>query len=283
MSELLPNAYAICGGLVQKHDADRYVATLFAPADRRPYLHALQAFSLEIAGVRAAAKEPMPGEVRLQWWRDVLNGQREEEANGHPVGMAIRDTIAVNKLPAQALLDLIDARAFDLYDEPPADWNALEGYCGETSSALFRLASIVLMKGEEPGSADAAGHAGVAYAMAGLLRAFPWHSRRGQVFLPQSVLTAVGLDREDIVSGSDTPKLRAALSEMRTRAYNHLAKARALKGGIRPEIKTAFLPLAMVERYLSPMDGRTYKPFATVIDVANWLRVWTMWRWSRSQ
>jgi 15-cis-phytoene synthase len=278
MSELLPNAYAICGGLVQKHDADRYVATLFAPADRRPHLHALQAFSLEIAGVRAAAKEPMPGEVRLQWWRDVLNGQREEEANGHPVGMAIRDTIAVNKLPLQAFLDMIDARAFDLYDEPPADWNALEGYCGETSSALFRLASIILMKGEEPGSAEVAGHAGVAYALAGLLRAFPWHSRRGQVFLPQSVLTAVGLDREDIVSGSDTPKLRAALSEMRTRAYDHLARARALKGGIRPEIKAAFLPLAMVERYLAPMDGRTYKPFATVIDVANWLRVWTMWR-----
>jgi 15-cis-phytoene synthase len=278
MTELLPNAYAICGGLLQKHDADRYVATLFAPADRRPYLHALQAFSLEIAGVRAAAKEPMPGEVRLQWWRDVLNGQREEEANGHPVGMAIRDTIAVNRLPAQAFLDMIDARAFDLYDEPPADWNALEGYCGETSSALFRLASIILMKGDEPGSADAAGHAGVAYALAGLLRAFPWHSRRGQVFLPQSVLTAVGLDREDIVSGSDTPKLRAALSEMRTRAYDHLARARALKGGIRPEIKAAFLPLAMVERYLAPMDGRTYKPFATVIDVANWLRVWTMWR-----
>jgi len=278
MADLLPNAYLICAGLVQKHDADRHVAILFAPADRRPQLHALQAFSLEIAGIRAAAKEPMPGEIRLQWWRDILNGEREGEANGHPVAMAIRATIAGNRLPLQPFLDLIDARSFDLYDDPPPDWNALEGYCGETSSALFRLASIILAKGEDPGGADAAGHAGVAYALTGLLRAFPWHARRGQVFIPKSLLDAVGLDREDIVSGTDNPSLRAALAEMRGRARDHLAQARALKVGLRPDIGSAFLPLAMVDRYLKPMESRSYKPYATIIEVAHWLRVWTMWR-----
>lgn len=278
MADLLPNAYLICAGLVQKHDADRHVATLFAPQDRRPHLHALQAFSLEIAGIRAAAKEPMPGEIRLQWWRDVLNGERDGEANGHPVAMAIRATIAANRLPLQPFLDLIDARSFDLYDDPPPDWNALEGYCGETSSALFRLASIILAKGEDPGGADAAGHTGVAYALAGLLRAFPWHARRGQVFIPKSLLDAVGLDREDIVSGIDNPQLRAALAEMRARARDYLAKARALKAGLRPDIAPAFLPLTMVDRYLKPMESRSYKPYATIIEVANWLRVWTMWR-----
>jgi len=278
MADLLPNAYLICGGLVQKHDADRHVAILFAPADRRQHLHALQAFSLEIAGIRAAAKEPMPGEIRLQWWRDILNGERDGEANGHPVAMAIRATIASNSLPLQPFLDLIEARAFDLYDDPPPDWNALEGYCGETSSALYRLASIILAKGEDPGGADAAGHAGVAYALTGLLRAFPWHARRGQVFIPRSLLDAVGLDREDIVSGTDNPQLRAALAEMRARTRHHLAKARVLKVGLRPEIGPAFLPLAMVDRYLKPMESRSYKPYATIIEVANCLRVWTMWR-----
>jgi 15-cis-phytoene synthase len=278
MTDLLANAYLICAGLVQKHDADRHVATLFAPADRRPHLHALQAFSLEIAGIRAAAKEPMPGEIRLQWWRDVLNGERNGEANGHPVAMAIRATIGDNRLPLQPFLDLIDARSFDLYDDPPPDWNALEGYCGETSSALFRLASIILVKGEDPGGADAAGHAGVAYALTGLLRAFPWHARRGQVFIPKTVLDAVGLDREDIVSGTDNPSLRAALAEMRGRAHDHLDMARALKAKLRTDIAPAFLPLAMADRYLKPMESRSYKPYATIIEVAHWLRVWTMWR-----
>jgi phytoene synthase len=278
MSELLPNAYRICAALVQKHDADRHVAALFAPADRRPHLQALQAFSLEIAGIRAAAKEPMPGEIRLQWWREVLGGERAGEGEGHPVGLAIRNTIAKNQLPLQPFIDLIDARSFDLYDDPPPDWTALEGYCGETSSALFRLASIILAEGEDPGGAESAGHAGVAYAIAGLLRALPWHARRGQVYIPQSLLTAVGVDREDVVSGTDSPALRAALAEMRARARDHLAKARGGKSALRADIAPAFLPLAMVERYLAPMESRSYQPFKTVIDVAHWLRVWSMWR-----
>ncbi len=278
MSNLLPNAYAICAALVQKHDADRHVATLFAPADRRPHLHALQAFSLEIAGIRAAAKEPAPGELRLQWWREVLDGTRAEEGAGHPVGLAIRDTIDRCRLPLKPFIDLIDARSFDLYDEPPADWTALEGYCGETSSALISLGSIILTKGEAAADPDAAGHAGVAYALTGLLRAFPWHARRGQVFLPQSLLDAVGVTRDDIVSGADSPGLRAVLAEIRARARDHLARARALKGGLRPEMQPAFLPLAMVERYLAPMEKASYHPYKTIIDAVHWLRIWAMWR-----
>jgi phytoene synthase len=278
MSELLPNAYAIAAALVQKHDSDRHVAILFAPAERRRHLHALQAFSLEIAGIRAAAKEPGPGEIRLQWWREVLDGTRAEEGAGHPVGLAIRDTIERCRLPLQPLQDLIDARSFDLYDDPPADWTALEGYCGETSSALVSLSSIILTGGEAAADADAAGHAGVAYSLTGLLRAFPWHARRGQVFLPQALLTAVGVDREDIVSGTDSPGLRAVLAEMRARARDHLAKARALKGRLGPEVQPAFLPLAMVERYLAPMEKSAYQPYRTIIDAANWVRIWAMWR-----
>jgi 15-cis-phytoene synthase len=279
MTEYLPEAYKICDALVKRHDPDRHVAALFAPVDRRPYLHALQAFSLEIAGVRGQVKEALPGEIRLQWWRDALSGERAEEAAAHPVALAILDTVRENHLPVQALNNLIDARVADLYDDQPADWSALEGYCGETSSALFQLATIILAKGENPGLSELAGHAGVAYAFAGLLRALPWHSRRGQVMLPKSLTDAVGLDREDIVSGSDSGQLRAALAEMRGRAREHLAKVEAARKDIPQPIRPAFLPLASVPGYLQVMDQRSYKPFGTIIEVAHWLRVWRMWRW----
>ncbi len=272
-------AYDICARLVKKHDPDRATAILFAPADRRPSLYALQAFSLEIAGVRGQIKEPMPGEIRLQWWRDALGGKRVEEAKSHPVALAILDTVEMNKLPLQALSDLIDARVFDLYDDPMPDWNALEGYCGETSSALFRLASIILTKGEEPGATEAAGHAGVAYAITGLLRAFPWHARRGQMFLPQSLTDSVGQSRADILAGKDSEALRAALAEMRQKAREHLNKVQALRGTIQPAIVPAFLPLATVFPYLADMERGNYDPFTALVDVPQWKRVWRMWRW----
>jgi 15-cis-phytoene synthase len=278
LSDHLKQAYEICGRLVKLHDPDRHMASLFAPDDRRPFLHALQAFSLEIAGVRGAAKEALPGEIRLQWWRDALNGERAEEAKAHPVALSILDTIQANKLPLQAFLDLIDARVFDLYDDPMPDWNTLEGYCGETSSNLFRMATIILNKGEEPGAAEAAGHAGVAYALAGLLRAFPWHARRGQIFLPQSLIDSVGLTRDDIIAGKDSDSLRAALAATRAKARDHLAKTHALQATIKPQIKPAFLPLISVPGYLGRMEKANYFPYSSIVDILQWQRIWRMWR-----
>ena len=39
--------------------------------------------------VREAAREPLPGEIRLQWWTDVLSGERREEASANPVAAAL--------------------------------------------------------------------------------------------------------------------------------------------------------------------------------------------------
>ena len=63
-----------CAALVREADRDRYLATLFAPADRRGALFSLYAFDIEISRIRDLAREPMPGEIRLQWWREVLEG-----------------------------------------------------------------------------------------------------------------------------------------------------------------------------------------------------------------
>jgi 15-cis-phytoene synthase len=272
------NPFDHAQAMVARFEPDRHIATLFAPSDRRAYLYALHAFALEVGGVRAAVKDPALGEIRLQWWREVVGGGRQEEARGNPIAAALSKTVVDNSLPIAALTALIDARAADLYDDAPPDWIALEGYCGETQSSLIRLAGIILARGQDPGAADAAGHAGVAWGITAALRAFPWHARRGQLFLPQPLMAAAGLDREAIVSGRDGDGLRAALAEMRAKARDHLAKARALKASIRPEIRPAFLPLAMVERYLEPMESPKYKPYETLIDATNALRVWAMWR-----
>ncbi|MFD0937094.1 phytoene/squalene synthase family protein, partial [Methylobacterium trifolii] len=156
-----------CEALVRAGDPDRYFATLFAPEPFRPHLFALYAFSLTIARVREAASNPMAGEIRLQWWRDALQGEARGDVKANPVAAAVEDAIVRRRLGRQPFVDLIDARVFDLYDDPMPRLNDLEGYCGETASALFRLASLVLGDGSEPGGAAAAGHAGVAYGITG--------------------------------------------------------------------------------------------------------------------
>lgn len=268
---------AYCANLVRQQDPDRYFASLFAPAERRPHLFALYAFNAEVARVPGSVSEPIPGEIRLTWWREVLEGQRREEASAHPVASAIRQTIAENRLPVNGFTRLIDARIFDLYDDPIPTVGDLEGYAGDTSSALIRLASIILAKGKDPGAPDAAGHAGVAYAVTGLLRALPFQASRGQVFIPAEVMARHGARREDILHGRSTPHVVAAIREMRDLARRHLETARARKGTIRREIDPAFLPVALCDLYLKAMERRGFDPFRTSADIPQWRRLSALW------
>jgi phytoene synthase len=274
-------AYAHCEGLVRERDRDRYYATLFAPADKRPHLFALYAFSAEVARVRDAVSNPMPGEIRLQWWRDAIEGIARGDALANPVAAAIEGTIARFRLPRSALVDLIDARVFDLYDDPMPSVGDLEGYLGETSSAVIRLASLILAGGEDPGGAEAAGHAGIAFGLTGLLRALPWHARNGQVYVPKDVLGRHGVTRDDIVLGRGGPGFRAALVEMRDLARTHLARLHDLRDTILPAIAPAFMPAALVPGYLAAMERPRYDPFATVVDRPGWRKLITLWRASR--
>src|SRR3569623_3799824 len=109
----MPSLSDHCTELVREADRDRYLATLFAPQDKRAALFALYAFNIELIRVRDVAREPMPGEIRLQWWREVLEDKRDGEAAAHPVAAALRRSIATHGFDHARLVAFIDAHAFD--------------------------------------------------------------------------------------------------------------------------------------------------------------------------
>lgn len=274
-------AYAAATEHVRMLDPDRYLATLFAPGASQPHLFALYAFSADVARVRSLVREALPGEIRYQWWREVLSGERSGEAVESPIARALLDTVNRFSLPKKPLLDLIEARTFDLYDDPMPTWLDLEGYCGETSSVLIRLAGLILAGGKEPGGADAAGHAGVAYALTGLLRAFPWHARRGQVYVPVEVLSRHGVDPGAIRAGQDSPGLRAALAEVANRARHHLDETRRHVVTISPTHAPALLPVALVRPYLDALAKSRQSPYEATAEISKLRKLWTFWRQGR--
>lgn len=269
-----------CAGIVRSFDRDRYVADLYAPAERRGALFALHAFNAEVARVREAITTPMAGEVRLQWWNDALIGEARGDVAANPVAAALLAAVETYRLPREALYALIDARIFDLYDDPMPTVADLEGYAGETSSALIRLGCLILGGPADRASADAAGHAGVAYAVTGLLRSFPIHARRGQCFVPLDLLKAHGAGREEAVSGTPTPGLLAALADLRRLARRHYDAGRAALAAVDPLTRPAFLPLALVPGDLARME-RTHDPFREVPATPPLGRLWRLWRAAR--
>src|SRR5262249_14259589 len=210
-----------CEEIVRGADKDRFLATLFAPANRRGALLALYAFNSEVARVRELIREPMAGEIRLQWWHDALEHPGSGEARSHPVASALLDAVIRYRLPAEGLIGLIEARAFDLYNDPMPDLTALEAYAERTSSTLIDLAARILDGNAAEDGAVAAREAGLAYGITGLLRAFPLHAPRGRLYVPLDSLDRHGARPEDILAGRATPGLAAALAELRQIARAH--------------------------------------------------------------
>jgi phytoene synthase len=268
------DVYAHCAALVRERDRDRWLADLFAPEPARKHLFALHAFDAEVSLFREIVGQPLAAEIRIQWWRDVITGAGE--GAGHPVAEALLSTIAACRLPPRSFERLLEARIFDHYDDPMPTMGDLEGYLGDTVSAVFQLGAIVMAGGEDPGSAEVAGHAGVALGLARLIGSLPVNARLGQHFLPTEVL-----DRHDVrdVQNGGAP-LAAAIGELRAAARRHLALALVALTELPPAIGPAFLPLAVVEPDLRRQEKRA-DPLAPAPPLPAWRRQWAIWRMAR--
>ncbi|MBN9670485.1 phytoene/squalene synthase family protein [Roseibium aggregatum] len=264
--------------VVRRFDRDRYLSALLAPETHRPALMALYAFNAEISRVREVVSEPLPGEVRLQWWRDLLEGTEHGAVASNPVANALLQAIERYKLPTRALAAMTEARVFDLYNDPMPSLHDLEGYAGETVSALVQLACLVLNDGEDPGTATVAGHAGVAYGLTGLMRALPWHASRRQMYLPKDLQARHNLDPETVFKGQTSPELAAVLKEMRGHVRHHLDRIRKSAGDVPQLCEAAFLPLALVEPYLKGLENPGFDPLKQIVELSQLRRQWILWR-----
>ncbi len=262
---------------VRAADHDRYLSALYAPADKRAALFSLYAFNAEIAGVRDRIHEPLPGEVRLQWWRDVISAEGDAET-GHPTADALRATIAANHLPRAAFENMLEARIFDLYDDSMPSRTDLEGYCGETAAALIQLAVMVLDPVAAPSFAELAGRAGCAQAITGLLLLLPLHRRRGQCFVPADILAAAGTTPEEFIKGEGGAAAERAVAAMIALAREHLSAFEKGAPALPVSLRPAFLPLALTRAYLDKMEKAGSSVLSRTVALSTLRRHWLLLR-----
>lgn len=277
-----PASAAQAAAALRDLDRDRYFATLVVPASARDAVTALFAFAAEIAAIRERVRDPMAGEIRLQWWRDALSGQGHGEVRQNPIADCVLSAVEQYGLPTHPLLQLIEARRFDLYQDPMPDLEAFEGYAGETVSVLHQLAALIVGGGEAAAAADAAGHLGVAQALVGHLGAFGYNAARGRVFLPVSVLTANGVPLEQVLAGEASPGLLAARAQWLDLAVDHAAKAKHAIRRLPPSLRSPFAAAALLPAQLRRLAAAQDLPFSPAPELADWSKiarlVWAAWR-----
>ena len=236
-------------------EPDRYLAALLAPPPARAGLLALAAFASELARVPAlVTREPAMGEIRLQWWREALAASGASARTGNPIADALRAAMHRHDLPAQLLLDTIDAREVDLARQILPDDAALASYLWKSEGALFALAASILRRDPGVDVQAAAVASGQAYGLARLLLGLPHVLARGRVPLPQSRLDASGVSSQQLLSGNGGGNVAGLLASMCAEARKALATSRKYVANLPRHVRAAFLPLALVEPYLRALE-----------------------------
>ena len=226
--------------MVRRHDPDRFFCTLFAPPARREALFTLYAFNHELARAREVASEPMLALIRLQWWREVVEGTRKR----HEVAGPLSDAIAQGLLLPEDLLAMLDGREREA-DASIPDLPAWRDYVGATSGMLAVAAGRLL--GGQGAVLERLRALGTAYGMAGQLRSVGVLARAGRCQLPEDALAAQGLTVHDVVAHRAPDKL---LLVLRGLASEGVAALRAGGGALPAPLRAAALPSVLARRDL---------------------------------
>lgn len=264
-----------CAAQVHDNDRDRFLCTLFAPADRREDLFALLAFNSEIARTRELVSDTTLGLIRLQWWREAVTGTAAG-AQDQAIVTALRDAIDRHRIAPEDLITLVDAREFDLVDRPPADLSELEDYVGQSAAAVTVLCARML-GAESDAALEAARRVGMAYGLAGVLRAVVFHAHQRRLMLPEAESDAAGLETGALFELKSSPALRQVSALIAARAAEHLRRARALRHAHRRATLAALLPATLAEHYLRRLRQNDHDPLAPQFGLArpsSWRLTW---------
>ena len=266
-----------CLNQLRDQSPDFYLSSLLLPSAVRADIVALHTFHTEVSGITLASPEPIAGEIRLQWWMEVLNRQREEEAAQHPLARSLLSVMEAHNLPAGVLVSKLEAHIFDLYSDPMGDQEMLEAYFGETRSALFQLAALIIEKEAGPNLANVSGHAGVATGCISILENLARHRAQHHVYFPSDLLTKTDLNAEQFLLTSDSRHSKAVSSLVEI-AELHFSKAVSALKTVPPDFKPIFAPLALVPVYLKRIRKRPETALNGISPVSQLARQWALWR-----
>lgn len=239
-------------------EPDRFAAALLAPRSARDDLVALAAFAGEVRKIPQQVREPHMGEIRLQWWRDALSDGLVGRRSGNPVADTFAASMRAHALPVSLVSDHLDAYAHALYADAPADEAALQLEWQLKEGVLFGLAARILGAGTAEGEANLIGQAAQAYGAMHAALELPYNLARGRWPLPSS-------GESETETRENAP---AALTALIGRARMHLTQARPQFRTSSKALRTAVLPLALVEPYLAALEKPGHDAAHDIANIA---------------
>lgn len=137
------------------------LALSYAPNGARAALEALFALDTALGNVLRTTREPLVGQMRLAWWREVLEGLDASGAPAEPVLQSLAAAVLPLGITGRALSGMVDAWEPLLGD---IDIGSIDDHARLRGRALFAMAGPAV--GAAPD--DPVGDAGEGWALADL-------------------------------------------------------------------------------------------------------------------
>ena len=288
--ELLDAAYAHCAAIAAQHGKSYHLATRLLPPDRRPAVHALYAAARTADDLVDLPGADPAGDLAV-WSRAVL-AELDSGWSDDPVRLALVDTCRRYEIPVEHLVDFLAAMTSDLDVDGYPDLAALDQYMWGSASVIGLQVLPVL--GTAPGVArkEAEPFAialGEAFQLTNFLRDVGEDADRGRVYLPEDLMAAHGVTREQVLAKRHDARFRALMAEMADvvrRRYDDAAPgtpllapesrdcvraATALYGGILTEIEKS--GYRVLDRRVRVSKPRRLAVFARRLTAAQLARV----------
>ncbi|MEZ5872121.1 MAG: squalene/phytoene synthase family protein [Nitratireductor sp.] len=272
--------FSHCRAVLREADYDRYGSLSFLPGEAANAAAALFAFDVGISRIPFLVSDPAPGEIRLQWWREVIGGERE--SGGNPVAEALLQAIQTHQWPVQTFERYLDARVADLYHDPMPDRLSFEGHAGDTASSLLALLAMATHAGQGSDLHDACGHAGISFTVARCLQALARDRQRQRVMIPVDILAATGLDAATFLAGEPDQRHNSAIEAFAAFGADHFAKAGNASRRIDPAGRLSLLSAAPSARLLAKAMRNPQAALSGTLHQSPLASLWQMWRASRS-
>ncbi|APH56773.1 Phytoene synthase family protein [Granulibacter bethesdensis] len=235
--------------IVRRYDPDRFFASLFAAPDKRESLMLLYALNHELVRAREVASTPIVALIRLQWWREVVEGVEKRHELATPLGEALK----AGQLDREGLLALIEAREADMEESFP-DSLTLWHYLEQTAGQVAVLAGQILGAGKE--EQVRLRRLGAIYGLAGVVHGVCAHAAQGRVLVPVAELHAAGLEPEALTSAPHEAGNIAA-GPLQALATEGQRRLRLCRGRVGRGWMAAALPAVLARRDLArPIYGR---------------------------
>ena len=277
----LREANRYCAGLARAQNRDQWLGALYADESARDALCALAAFDHEIRHALTRARDPNLAAMRLAWWRGIVAGERQNEAAGSPVALALTAAIDVYALPRAGFEAMLDARLQEIAPQDDFNLAAFRAFADESERARLRLAALIAAGGVDLDEADAQAPAGMALALARLLGDLPFKAGSAPTLIPLDVAARHGASASDFDARNASAGVVAACAELRGLARDELAEAERRLKGSSPAILPAFIPLGPLRLDLDRLDHNSGRPFDPPREVSQLSRQWAIWRWAR--